>query len=112
MTRTGLSPRLSQHRRRPLVDIHPDTAQSFRLIDGGLARVTTPSGTSVFRLAVTDGMRRRELFVPIHWTDQTSGGGRTGLLPGNDRDPLSGQPGFKNTAATMARSSPTGPGSC
>jgi assimilatory nitrate reductase catalytic subunit len=41
------------------------------------------------------------LFVPIHWTDQTSGGGRTGLLPAQDRDPHSGQPGFKNSPATI-----------
>ena len=33
----------------------------------------------------------------MHWTDQTSGGGRAGLLPGQARDPHSGQPGFKNT---------------
>lgn len=101
MTRTGLSPKLSQHRREPLVELHPDTAQSFGLTDGGLARVTTAQGNSVFRVAATDTMRRRELFVPIHWSDQTSGGGRTGLLPGADRDPVSGQPGFKNTAATI-----------
>lgn len=39
--------------------------------------------------------------MPMHWTDHTSGGGRTGLLPSQHRDPVSGQPGFKNTAATI-----------
>jgi assimilatory nitrate reductase catalytic subunit len=97
MTRTGLSPRLSQHRREPLVEIHPDTVQRLGLTDGGLARVETAQGSSIFRVAGTPDQRRRELFVPIHWTDQTSGGGRAGLLPGQDRDPASGQPGFKNT---------------
>ncbi|MDO7842890.1 nitrate reductase [Sphingomonas immobilis] len=102
MTRTGLSPTLSQHRREPLVEIHPDTARSYGLNDGGLARVTTAQGNSIFRVAITSSMRRREVFVPIHWTDKTSGAGRTGLLPGDDRDPISGQPGFKNTPATIA----------
>ncbi|MEO9132027.1 MAG: molybdopterin-dependent oxidoreductase [Sphingomonas sp.] len=102
MTRTGLSPKLSQHRREPLVELHPDTAASFGLVEGGLASVTTAQGTSVFRVAATPTMRRRELFVPIHWTDQTSGGGRAGLLPSQNRDPVSGQPGFKNTAATIS----------
>lgn len=45
--------------------------------------------------------------MPMHWTDQTSGGGRTGLLPNQDRDPVSGQPGFKNTAATIRPYAPT-----
>ena len=101
MTRTGLSPKLSQHRREPLVEVHPDTIQRFGLSDGGLADVETASGKSVFRVASVDGQRRQEIFVPMHWTDQTSGGGRTGLLPSQDRDPVSGQPGFKNTAATV-----------
>jgi assimilatory nitrate reductase catalytic subunit len=102
MTRTGLSPTLSQHRREPLVEVHPDTANSYGVTDGGFARVTTAQGNSIFRVAVTHSMRRRELFVPIHWTDKTSGAGRAGMLPGDDRDPVSGQPGFKNTPATIA----------
>jgi assimilatory nitrate reductase catalytic subunit len=101
MTRTGLSPKLSQHRREPLVEVHPDMVARFGLDDGGLAIVSTEKGESVFRVASTDNQRRLELFVPMHWTDQTSGGGRTGLLPAQDRDPVSGQPGFKNTAATI-----------
>jgi assimilatory nitrate reductase catalytic subunit len=101
MTRTGLSPKLSQHRREPLVEVHPATAQHYGLSDGGLAQVETAFGKSIFRVGTTDNQRPRELFVPIHWTDQTSGGGRTGLLPAQDRDPISGQPGFKNTAATI-----------
>ncbi|WP_240502230.1 nitrate reductase [Sphingomonas panacis] len=100
MTRTGLSPKLSQHRREPLVEVHPDTARRLGLADGGLARVETPHGASTFRVAATADQRRQELFVPIHWSDQTSAGGRAGLLPGQDRDPHSGQPGFKNTPAT------------
>jgi assimilatory nitrate reductase catalytic subunit len=99
MTRTGLSPKLSQHRREPMVEVHPDTAQRLGITDGALARVETPNGASIFRVAVTPDQRRRDLFVPIHWSDQTSAGGRAGLLPGQDRDPISGQPGFKNTPA-------------
>ncbi|MDB5713807.1 MAG: nitrate reductase [Sphingomonadales bacterium] len=101
MTRTGLSPKLSQHRREPLVEVHPDTMARARLVDGGLASVETPHGTSIFRVASSTGQRRGDLFVPIHWTDQTSGGGRAGMLPGQDRDPVSGQPGFKNTPAKI-----------
>ncbi len=106
MTRTGLSPRLSQHRREPLVEVHPDTVRRLGLEDGGLARVETAQGSSIFRVASTADQRRRELFVPIHWTDQTSAGGRAGLLPARDRDPVSGQPGFKNTPVTASAYKP------
>jgi len=101
MTRTALSPKLSQHRREPLVEVHPDMIRRMGLSDGGLARVSTPSGHSIFRVQSAVGQRRQELFVPIHWTDQTSAEGRTGLLPSQARDPHSGQPGFKNVPAKI-----------
>jgi assimilatory nitrate reductase catalytic subunit len=66
-----------------------------------LARVKTAAGESIFRTSITDGQRRGELFVPMHWTDQISNGGRANLLPTQDRDPFSGQPGFKNTPASI-----------
>jgi assimilatory nitrate reductase catalytic subunit len=100
MTRTGLSPKLSQHRREPVLEIHPENALS--LSDGGLARVETPSGAATYRVMVSDAQRPGEIFVPMHWTDQLSTAGRTGLLSGKDRDPVSGQPGFKNTPARVS----------
>ena len=97
MTRTGLSPKLARHREAPLVDIHPDDAARLHIVDGGLARVSTPQGDSLFRAAVVATQRPGELFVPIHWTDRTATGGRAGLLPRSKGDPISGQPGFKAT---------------
>jgi assimilatory nitrate reductase catalytic subunit len=102
MTRTGLSPRLSQHRREPLVEVHPDDAARYGLNDNGLARVSSPAGDSVFRVQVTDNQAPGSLCVPMHWTDQMSSSGRANLMPGKDRDPVSGQPGFKNSPATIA----------
>ncbi|MEI4507574.1 molybdopterin-dependent oxidoreductase [Sphingopyxis sp. CCNWLW253] len=102
MTRTGLAPKLARHREEPLVEVHPDDAARLGLADGGLARVETPQGESVYRTVVSEGQRPGELFVPIHWTDRTSSGGRTGLLPRPLVDPVSGQPGFKRTPAAIA----------
>ena len=101
MTRTGLSPKLSQHRREPLLEVHPDDAASHGLVDGGLARVSTAAGAAVFRVSCTDGQRRGDLFVPMHWTDEMAGEGRANRLPLPETDPVSGQPGFKNTPATV-----------
>ncbi len=102
MTRTGLAPRLARHREEPLVEVHPDDAARLGIVDGGLARVATPQGDSLYRARVTDAQRAGELFVPIHWTDRTASGGRTGLLPRPLTDPVSGQPGFKSTPASIA----------
>ena len=101
MTRTALSPRLSQHRREPLVEVHPQDAAALGIEDGGLARVTTAQGEAVFRVALSEGQRPGELCVPMHWTDQISAGGRANRLPNQNADPVSGQPGFKNSAAAI-----------
>jgi assimilatory nitrate reductase catalytic subunit len=103
MTRTGISPRLSQHRREPLAEIHPLDAEGQGIDDGDLVRVTTPQGESVFRALVSAGQRRGEVFVPIHWTDRQSNGGRAGLLPRALVDPHSGQPGFKATPTRIEK---------
>ena len=102
MTRTGLSPRLSTHRREPLLEVHPDDALAQGLVDGGLARVETASGNAIFRVWVTTGQRRGDIFVPMHWTDTMGNEARANQLPGQATDPHSGQPGFKNTPARVA----------
>jgi assimilatory nitrate reductase catalytic subunit len=101
MTRTGLSPTLSQHRREPLLEIHPDDARAHGIRNGGLARVITASGAATFRVEVTSAQRPGDLCVPMHWTDAFSAEGRSNRLPLQDTDPVSGQPGFKNTPARV-----------
>ncbi|MBN9146242.1 MULTISPECIES: nitrate reductase [unclassified Novosphingobium] len=101
MTRTGYAPTLAQHRREALLEIHPDDAMLYGLDDGGLARVATANGASVFRIGVSDGQRRGDIFVPMHWTDVMAGGARANLLPAQRVDPVSGQPAFKNTPARV-----------
>jgi assimilatory nitrate reductase catalytic subunit len=103
MTRTGLSPKLARHREEPLVEINPFDAGRLGLADGDIARVSTPQGESLFRVQLSNGQRRGDIFTPIHWTDRQSTGGRTGLLPRPLTDPHSGQPGFKSTPATAEK---------
>ncbi|MEV5034985.1 molybdopterin-dependent oxidoreductase [Sphingobium sp. LMC3-1-1.1] len=103
MSRTGLSPKLARHREEPLVEIHPRDAGVLGIVDGDLARVTTAQGNSIFRVSLSEGQRPGDIFTPIHWTDQMSSGGRTGLLPRPLVDPHSGQPGFKSTPASVEK---------
>jgi len=106
MTRTGLSPTLSSHRREPLVEIHPGDAQGHAIADGALVRVMTAGGAAVFRASVTGDQRPGDIFVPMHWSQAMAGGAEHGgganRLPGQRVDPVSGQPAFKNTPANMA----------
>ena len=102
MTRTGLSPTLSQHRREPLLEVHPANAAAAGVVHGALARIVTASGQSIFRVCVTDAQARGQVFVPMHWSDAMASGGRGNLLPDQSVDPVSGQPGFKNSACRIA----------
>jgi assimilatory nitrate reductase catalytic subunit len=102
MTRTGLSPRLSQHRREPLLEVHPDDAAAHDLADKGLAKVSSARGEDVFRVHVTEDQRLGEVYVPMHWTDQLGSTGRANRAVIGRTDPVSGQPGFKNSPVRIA----------
>jgi assimilatory nitrate reductase catalytic subunit len=95
MTRSGLSPRLSAHLPEPFVEVHRDDARQSRLTHGGFARVTSPFGSCVLKVMVSDGQRRGSLFAPIHWSGETASSARIGELVARVTDPLSGQPELK-----------------
>jgi Anaerobic dehydrogenases, typically selenocysteine-containing len=101
MTRTGLSPTLSQHRPEPLLEVHPADGEDLGLIDGGLGRVETAAGSAVYRVTMSAGLRRGDVCVPMHWGDVMAGEGRSNRLPSQAVDPFSGQPGYKNSAARV-----------
>ncbi|WP_066555078.1 molybdopterin-dependent oxidoreductase [Croceicoccus bisphenolivorans] len=106
MTRTGLSARLARHRSEPQVEIHPADAQSFGITDGGLARISSPRGSTVLRAKVTDGQAKGTIFSPMHWSDLFSSGGRSNRLTAPHVDPVSGQPGFKDCGAAIEAVTP------
>jgi assimilatory nitrate reductase catalytic subunit len=102
MTRTGLSPRLSQHRREPLLEVHPDDAVAHGLADHGLAVVSSAKGETILRVSVTEDQRRGDIYAPMHWTDQMGSTGRSNTAVIGLPDPISGQPGLKNSPARIA----------
>ena len=106
MTRTGLAPRLMAHRREPLLDLHPDDAARFGLVEGGLARVESRHGETVLPVRLSADQRPGEVFAPMHWTDRFTSAGPIGRLVGAATDPISGQPELK---ATPVRVTPVAP---
>ena len=102
MTRTGVSPRLSSHRSEPYVELHPDDAAAEKLENGALAQVTSPLGTTILRVELSEQQRRGSLFVPMHWSGAYSGQARIGALVAAHCDPVSGQPESKSSVANVA----------
>ncbi len=101
MTRTGRSARLSGHRPEPQVDVHPHDALLWGVQDGRLAQVSTRWGSCVVRARTTTEQSRRQIFMPIHWTDQNASDARVGGIVNPVVDPLSGEPEFKHTPARI-----------
>ena len=103
MTRTGKSPRLSQHIAEPFVEIHPADAQHFGIGDADIVRVSSPRGEVLVRALVTARQRQGSLFAPMHWTDQFAAKGRLDALTAPLTDPISGQPALKHVAARVEK---------
>ncbi|MBZ9670617.1 molybdopterin-dependent oxidoreductase [Mesorhizobium sp. ES1-3] len=103
MTRTGKSPRLSQHIAEPFVEIHPVDAQRHGIGDADIARISTPRGEVLVRALVTTRQRPGSLFAPMHWTDQFAARGRLDTLTASLADPVSGQPALKHVAARIEK---------
>ncbi|WP_367593383.1 molybdopterin-dependent oxidoreductase [Granulibacter bethesdensis] len=106
MTRTGKSPRLSQHLAEPFVEIHPDDAAPLGIAAADLVSVRTALGCIVVRALLSPRQRKGMLFVPMHWTDQFASCARVDALVPGLTDPVSGQPASKNVAARIARYKP------
>ncbi len=101
MTRSGISPRLSQHLPEPFVEIHPDDAAKTGVVDGGFARVVTDYGQCTLGVTVSERQQRGMLFAPIHWSEETASAARVGALVAPFTDPFSGQPENKATPASI-----------
>jgi assimilatory nitrate reductase catalytic subunit len=101
MTRSGLSPRLSQHLPEPFVEVHPDDAAAYRLKDGRFARVKSAHGEARFKVKIESSQGRGSLFAPIHWSLTTSSDARVGDVVTPATDPFSGQPEAKATPVSI-----------
>ena len=102
MTRTGKSPRLSQTRPEPYVEINTNDAIAAGLPNGSLARVASERAEMRVRVEWSDSVARGEVFVPMHWTAVLADAGRVGALIAPAVDPHSGQPELKATPVALA----------
>ena len=105
MTRTAESDRLNRHRSEPFVEVHPQDAAVFGLVNGGIAELHNTHGKAWLRVRIEPGQRRGSLFVPIHWSDRFAARATIDCLVPAVVDPHSGQPELKH-ARVAARPLP------
>ena len=103
MTRSGKSPRLSQHLAEPFAQINPADAARLGLGPADLVLVRNTHGQAILRALITDAVAVGDVFVPMHWTGENAAQGRAcSLIPANV-DPISGQPASKSAAVHLSR---------
>jgi len=101
MTRTGLSARLVRHRAEPFVEVHPDDAETYGVVDGGLARLSNAWGECLLRVRIDEGQQPGSVFAPIHWNDTNSANAVVSRLVNPVTDNISGQPESKFTPVSI-----------
>ena len=79
----------------PVLELHPDAAQVYGLLEGHLARVTTRRSHTVFRVKLSEKIRADTLFLPIHWAIVNQ-------LTNDALDPYCQMPEFKVCAAALS----------
>lgn len=73
------------------VEIHPKTAQKWKIKDDTLVKVASRRGQIVVRSKLTDSVREDTVFVPMHW----GGIQNINKLTCEELDPVCKMPGFK-----------------
>lgn len=73
------------------MEIHPKTAQKYRIEDGSLIKLESKRGSIVVRSKVTREIREDTVFVPMHWGDIQN----VNKITNQALDPTCKMPGFK-----------------
>ena len=101
MTKTGQVDKLNKLDSGPFVEIHPDDAATFGIVDGGRVELTSRRGRAVLPVVVTDRVRPGNCFAPFHWNDEHGEHLTVNALTNDAVDPESLQPEFKVCAVRL-----------
>ena len=103
MTRTGKSPRLSQHLAEPFAEINPRDARRLGISDADIACLSIGAGAVLVRAFITPTQARGSVFVPMHWNNQFASTARINSVVPSTIDAVSGQPAFKHAPVQISR---------
>lgn len=101
MTRTAKTSKLMAHRDEPYLSLNPKDAEELGLQKDGLVRASNEQGVFIGRVEITDAQRRKEVFAPMHWTNQYTSHGKVDILVAPNVDPISGQPESKHSVVKV-----------
>ena len=88
------------HAPGPALD--PDAAR-VGLRPADIAVVESPHGRALLRVLTTTDVAPGNPFAPMHWTGETAPAGRIGPVVAAATDPVSGQPGSKETYVAVRK---------
>jgi assimilatory nitrate reductase catalytic subunit len=103
LTRTGRSPRLSQHIAEPYAELNPADAAARGIAAADVVEIASAHGRMLVRALISDRVAAGSLFVPMHWGADWSGAARVNALVAAATDPHSGQPALKAGRAEARR---------
>ena len=101
MTRTGQVATLSAHAELPFVDMHPSDAAEQCLSQHQFVQVQNQFGRFVGRLNVVESVQPKQLFAPIHWTQQFAQHAVVSHVIAPVVDAVSGQPQSKAAVVSV-----------
>lgn len=103
MTRTGSAATLTGHDDLPFVEINPEDATQAGLKQNDFAELYNDFGKFIARVDVTHSVTPKQLFSPIHWTDQFATHAVISSVVSPEVDPVSGQPESKASQVSIRK---------
>jgi assimilatory nitrate reductase catalytic subunit len=103
MSRTGTAPILFGHTPEPALSMHPDDMRALGLRGGDAVRVSNPRGELALEVEADAGLRRGDVYLPMHWGSRFMGGAGVNALTLSAFDPVSKQPELKSAAVSVSR---------
>jgi ferredoxin-nitrate reductase len=104
MTKTGKVSRLMTHIPSPVLEINPIDAYKLKIENGDIVVVSSKNGTVRVKAKVSDTIREKVVFLPMHWGKQLENDlNRTNNLTNTIVDPISKEPDFKYTTVSITK---------
>jgi len=104
MTKTGKVSRLMTHTPSPVLEINPIDAYKASIKNGDIVVVSSKNGEVRVKAKITDTIREKVLFLPMHWGKQLENDlNRTNNLTNTILDPVSKEPDFKYTTVSVEK---------